>query len=117
MAGVGVLYALAAGMAVAVGVLVRHSAGAIALLLIYALAGESLISLIPTVGPNIHKWLPFNVAEKFLTGSGASDGGHAVEAGPMSTATLGQGWALAYFAVVALVLLALAIGVAKKRDA
>lgn len=118
VAGVGVVYALAAVMAVAVGVLVRHSAGAIALLLIYALAVENLIRLIPTIGPNIYKWLPFNVAEKFLTGSGASNGGRAAEAGPMmSTATLSQGWSLAYFAAVALVLLAVAIGVAKKRDA
>lgn len=105
VAGVGVVYALAAVMAVAVGILLRHSAGAIALLLIYALAAENLIRVIPTVGPKIYQWLPFNVASKFLAD------------GRESTATLSQGWALAYFAAIALVLLAIAVGVAKKRDA
>ncbi|HET6504557.1 MAG TPA: hypothetical protein VFG87_27730 [Amycolatopsis sp.] len=111
--GVGVVYALAAVMAVAVGVLVRHSAGAIALLLIYALAVENLIRLIPSIGAHIYQWLPFNVAEKFLTGDGGSGAGPDMR----STATLGQGWALAYFAAFALVLLAAAIGLAKRRDA
>lgn len=118
VAGVGVVYALAALIAVAVGILVRHSAGAIALLMIYSLAVEGLIRLIPNVGPNIYKWLPFNVAEKFLTGDGVSNFGRNAQAGPpLSTAVLSQGWALAYFAGIALVLLAVAIGVARKRDA
>ncbi|GLY67465.1 ABC transporter permease [Amycolatopsis taiwanensis] len=118
VAGVGAVYALAAVIAVAVGILVRHSAGAIALVLIYALAVESLIRLIPTVGPKIYEWLPFNVAQKFLTGDGASNAGRNALAGPpLSTAELSQGWSLAYFAGIALVLLAVAIGAAKKRDA
>ncbi|MEC3982151.1 ABC transporter permease [Amycolatopsis sp. H20-H5] len=113
VAGVGVLFAIAAIIAVAVGILIRHSAGAIALLLIYSLAVESLVSLIPTVGPNIHKWLPFNVADKFLRGSP----GAGADGPPPSDAVLSPGWALAYFAGFALVLMAVAIGVAKKRDA
>lgn len=118
VAGVGVIYALAAVIAVAVGILLRHSAGAIALLLIYALAVESLIRLIPTIGAKIYEWMPFNVADKFLTGNGASNTGRAAGDGaPMSTAVLGQGWALLYFAGVALVLLTIAITVAKRRDA
>jgi ABC-2 type transport system permease protein len=118
VAGVGVIYALAAVIAVAVGVLLRHSAGAIALLLIYTLAVESLIRLIPTIGEHIFKWMPFNVAEKFLTGDGASNLGRNVQTGaPLSTSPLPQGWALAYFAGIALVLLAVAISVAKRRDA
>lgn len=117
VAGVGVVYALTAIIAVAVGVMLRHSAGAIALLLIYALAAENLIQLIPTIGPQIYKWLPFNVAEKFLTGDRASNVGPG--GGPVagSTSPLDQGWALAYFAAFAVVLLIVAIGVAKKRDA
>ncbi|HVV14018.1 ABC transporter permease [Amycolatopsis sp.] len=118
VAGGGVIYALAAVIAVAVGILLRHSAGAIALLLIYALAVESLIRLIPTIGAKIYEWMPFNVADKFLTGNGASNTGRAAGDGaPMSTAVLGQGWALLYFAGVALVLLTIAITVAKRRDA
>lgn len=115
VAGVGVIYALTAVMAVAVGIMVRHSAGAISLLLIYAMVVESLVPLIPGVGEDIHGWMPFNVADKFLTGEGATR--VATEGPPLSTATLSPGWALAYFAGVAVAMLAIALGVAKKRDA
>ncbi|GAA4537915.1 hypothetical protein [Amycolatopsis samaneae] len=111
VAGVGVLFAFAAVIAVAVGILIRHSAGAIALLLIYSLAAENLIKLIPKAGEKIHKWMPFNVADKFLSGGG-NTAGRIVSDSPLS-----PGWALAYFAGFSIVLLAIAIGVAKKRDA
>ncbi|WP_116100609.1 ABC transporter permease [Amycolatopsis thermalba] len=118
VAGVGVANAFAAVIAVAVGILLRHSAGAIALLLIYALAVEDLIRMIPGVGDDIYQWLPFNVANKFLTGDGLSNMGRNTDAGaPMSTAVLSQGGSLAYFAAVAVALLAIAIGTARRRDA
>jgi ABC-2 type transport system permease protein len=118
VAGVGLIYALAAVIAVSVGILLRHSAGAISLLLIYNLAVENLIQLIPKVGMEIHKWMPFNVAHKFLTGDGASNGARGGNAGPpLSDSPLSPGWALAYFAAFALVMLGIAITVAKKRDA
>ena len=41
VAGVGLVYAVAAVFAVAVGILIRHTAGAVSLLLIYALLVES----------------------------------------------------------------------------
>lgn len=116
VAGVGAVYALAAVIAVAVGILVRHSAGAISLLLIYTMMVESLVPLIPTVGEKIHRWMPFNVVEKFLSGDGAARA--VAEAGPpLSTSTLNPGWALAYFAGIALALLIVSLGVAKRRDA
>jgi ABC-2 type transport system permease protein len=108
VAGVGVVFAFAAIIAVAVGTLIRHSAGALSLLLIYVLALENLITLIPRVGEKIHDWLPFNVAEHFL-GNVHGSGGAAY---PLS-----QAGALAYFAGFSLVLLAISIVVAKKRDA
>ncbi|MCU1684591.1 MAG: hypothetical protein JWQ81_5330 [Amycolatopsis sp.] len=118
VAGIGVVFAFAAVIAVAVGILIRHSAGALSLILIYSLAVEGLISIIPTVGPKIHQWLPFNVAEKFLTGNGASNGVRGADAGPpLSDSPLSPGWALAYFAGFSLVMLFIAITVAKKRDA
>jgi ABC-2 type transport system permease protein len=118
VAGVGVVYAITAVIAIAVGILIRHSAGAISLLLIYNLAVEGLISLIPTVGIDIHKWMPFDAAHKFLTGDGASNGARGANAGPpLSDSPLSPGWALAYFAGFALVLLGIAIVVARKRDA
>ncbi|GAB3351635.1 ABC transporter permease [Amycolatopsis echigonensis] len=109
VAGVGVVFAFAAVIAVAVGTLIRHSAGALSLLLIYVLAVENLVQLIPTVGPKIHEWMPFTVAERFLSGSSGGPGAQE--------AALSQWGSLAYFAGVAVVLLAIAIGVAKKRDA
>jgi len=112
VAGVGVVFAFAAIIAVAVGTLIRHSAGALSLLLIYVLAVENLVQLIPSIGRKIHEWMPFNVAERFLTTAGGRGPG-----GEASDAVLSQGGSLAYFAGVAVVLMAIAIGVAKKRDA
>jgi ABC-2 type transport system permease protein len=111
VAGLGPVFAVSAVLAVAMGILIRHSAGAIALLLIYNLAVEDLIQLIPKIGGHIHEWMPFNVANKFLTGSAVVDGP------PPSDSPLSPGWALAYFAGIAIVFLLVALGVAKKRDA
>lgn len=116
VAGVGVVYAITAVMGVAVGALVRHSAGAISLLLIYAMVAEPLVPIIPSVGEDIYKWLPFNVAEKFLSGASAAQGA-SPEGPPMSTSTLSPWVALAYFAVVAAVLLTVAIVMVRRRDA
>ena len=111
VAGLGPVFAISAVLAMALGVLIRHSAGAIALLLIYYLAVEELVQIIPKVGHHIHEWLPFNVANKFLRGSAVVDGPAP------SDSPLSPGWALAYFAGIALVFLLVALGVAKKRDA
>jgi ABC-2 type transport system permease protein len=117
VAGVGLVYAISAVIAVAVGSLVRHSAGAISILLIYTQLVESLISLIPKVGDNIQKWMPFNNANKFLTGN-PDITARPTDQGPgMSDAPLSPWWALAYFAGIALVLLITSLVVANKRDA
>lgn len=111
VAGLGPVFAISAVLAVALGILIRHSAGAIALLLIYYLAVEELVQIIPKIGHHIHEWMPFNVANKFLRGGAQVDGP------PPSDSPLSAGWALAYFAGIAVVLLLVALGVAKKRDA
>lgn len=112
VAGIGPIYAFAAVLAIGVGIMIRHSAGAIALLMIYSLAVESLVQMIPTIGEDIYKWMPFNAANKFITGDAPAQMGP-----PVSTTPLSAGWALAYFAGWALVVLAIALGVAKRRDA
>lgn len=116
-AGVGLLYAVTAIVAVAVGVLVRHSAGAVSLILIYALLVESLVVLIPNVGDDIQKWMPFYVADKFITGEPDATARAVGEGPPPSAADLSPWWALAYFAGFALVLLITALITANKRDA
>ncbi|HEV7652165.1 MAG TPA: ABC transporter permease [Actinophytocola sp.] len=116
-AGVGLVYAAAAVIALAVGLLVRHSAGAVSLVLVYSQVVEGLVALIPKVGDDIQKWMPFYVANKFLTGEPDATG-RAVAAGPPpSDAALSPWWAAAYFVGVALVLLGIAIYTANKRDA
>jgi ABC-2 type transport system permease protein len=117
VAGVALVYAIAAVIAVSVGSLVRHSAGAISLLLIYALLVENLVTLIPKVGDDILKWMPFNNAFKFLTGN-PDITARSVEEGPgISTAPLSPWAALAYFAGIGLVTLIIAMFAANKRDA
>jgi ABC-2 type transport system permease protein len=117
VAGVGLVYAFAAVIAVAVGTLIRHSAGAISVLLIWNMLVESLISLIPKVGDNIQKWMPFTNANKFLTGN-ADITARSVNDGPgISNAPLSPWAAVAYFAGIAIVLLIVSIVVTNKRDA
>ena len=66
VAGYGALFAIAAVISVAVGTLLRQSAGAIALLLLWPLLVESLFTLIPTVGPKVGPWLPFAAGGQFI---------------------------------------------------
>jgi len=118
VAGAGLVTALAAVVAIAVGILIRHTAGAVSLLLAYSLMVEQLIGLIPTAGPKIHQWLPFNVANRFLTGNPDLAADARLGGGPgASDATLAPWWALAYFAAFALVMLVIAITAARRRDA
>ncbi len=107
VAGYGVVYALLAVIAVAVGSLVRHPAGAVPLLLIWALAVENLVLLIPSVGADIYRLLPFVNGTLFAGDpmiTGVTD--------PLST--LGS---LGLLAGVAFGLLGVATAVLKRRDA
>ena len=117
VAGVGLVMAIASIVAMSVGILIRHTAGAVSLLLAYALMVESLVQIIPKVGQDIHKWLPFNVAYRFLTGNPDLSGRPEGAGPPPSDSTLDPWWALAYFVAFALVMLTIAIVTAKKRDA
>ncbi|MFD9734759.1 hypothetical protein [Umezawaea sp. NPDC059074] len=115
VAGTGLVFALAAVLAVAVGILVRQTAGAVAILLVYALLVESLIGLIPKIGVKIQEWMPFMHANNFLTADGAPlpEGAGA----PRLDFPFGPWGSLAYFAAISVGLLVVALVVAKKRDA
>ncbi|MFC5285594.1 ABC transporter permease [Actinokineospora guangxiensis] len=117
VAGVGLIYFFSAVIAVAVGTFVRHSAGAISLLLIYSQLVEGLVQLIPNIGDDIYKWLPFNVANNFVTGDPDPNNRDAMFGPPVSTAELSPWWSLAYFAGFALILLIASIVTANRRDA
>ena len=64
--GYGPLFAIAGIIAVAVGAIVRQSAGAVAILLLWPLLIESLFTLIPTVGEKVGPWLPFAASDKIV---------------------------------------------------
>ncbi|WP_300018219.1 hypothetical protein [Pseudonocardia sp.] len=104
VAGSGLVYAAAAVLAVAVGILVRQTAGAVSVLLVWALLAENLVGIIPGVGDDIVGWLPFVNATHFLGGDPAG--------GPFAP------WgSLAYVAALAAGLLGVALLVADRRDA
>ncbi|MFI0464790.1 hypothetical protein ACH347_11975 [Saccharopolyspora sp. 5N102] len=106
VAGVGLVFAIGAVLAVAVGAMLRQTAGAVALLLLWPLLVESLVGLIPKIGADVQKWMPFNAAGHFISGT---DGVGDMPFGPWG--------ALAYFAAVAVVLWVIALIIVRRRDA
>lgn len=114
VAGVGAVFAVGAAFAVAVGVLLRHAAAAIALVLIWVLVAEGLVSLIPVVGERIWRWLPFVNLNRFLT-AGVTTGSGGIWASDQMP--FGAWGSLAYAAAVVAALLAGALLVAHRRDA
>jgi ABC-2 type transport system permease protein len=118
VAGTGPVFALIAVCGVGIGLLVRHTGGAVALLVAYPLAAENVIALIPDAGPAIHRWLPLNVVTKFLSGTGGANGGRdGGNAAVLSDSPLSAGWALACFAAFAALALAAGVTAARLRDA
>ena len=105
----------AAIFAVAVGILIRQSAGAIAILILWPLLVESLLPLIPKIGDDLQKWTPFTNANQFLNG-GQDMGLAGADAAGASTA-LSPWWAMAYFAAWSIGILVIALITASKRDA
>ncbi|WP_026421727.1 ABC transporter permease [Actinokineospora inagensis] len=109
VAGEVLVFALTGALALGVGILVRQTAGAVAILLVYALLVEGLIGVIPKVGRDIQHWMPFFAADRFL---GIRDGGDDLQNLPLGP------WAyLAYFAAITVVVLGAGIFAAVRRDA
>jgi ABC-2 type transport system permease protein len=115
LAGQGLVFALSAVIAVAVGILIRQSAGAIAILILWPLLVENLFNLIPKVGDDLAKWSPFANGSSFL--NQGQDFGLAGNNAAGDQFALSPWWALLYFAAWAAALLALALFSASKRDA
>jgi ABC-2 type transport system permease protein len=112
LAGQGPVFALSAVIAVAVGILIRQSAGAIAILILWPLLVENLFNLIPKVGDDLSQWSPFQNGGSFLV-----QGQEFGLAGQPGDFALTPWWALLYFAGWAAALLAIALFSASKRDA
>ncbi len=103
-AGMGLVDAVAAVLAVAVGSLLRQSAGAVAVLLLFPLAVENLVQLIPSIGDDLYTWMPFVNANRFIGLEPLGD-------------TLGPWGSLGYFTLVAAAVLAVAVVILNRRDA
>jgi ABC-2 type transport system permease protein len=113
VAGLGVVFALSAAIAVAVGALVRHTAGAITILLVWKMLVEGLVGIIPRAGDDIQRWLPWTNASHFLLAGNENAAGLEFEL-PMPFGAWGS---LAYFAGFAAAMLALAAVAVQRRDA
>lgn len=114
------VFPLAAALAMAVGALIRQSAGAIALLLVWGMLLEQLIGLIPRFGTDVGPWLPFTAASAFTTDRSAfdamgPDGGAGLSDTVASGPTPLEG--IAVFGATALALWLVAAFVLSRRDA
>lgn len=111
VAGHAALFAIAGVIAVAIGTLLRQTAGAVAIVLLWPLILEGLFGLIPTVGEKVGPWLPFRSATAFVSPTRSE--------GPFTVSTSGptpvQG--LLVFAATAVVLWIVAAVVVNRRDA
>jgi len=115
--GIGPMFALSAVIAIAVGILVRQTAAAITILLVWTLLVENLVGLIPRVGDDIRSWMPWVAADHFLTAGVGVPGGEGGESAFTVEFPYGPWGGLAYFAGVAVALLVVALVVAERRDA
>lgn len=108
VAGIALYAALAAFLGVGVGALLRHSAGAVSVLLLWPLLVEPLVGNVPGRGPQVGPYLPFANMFRFLE---------------VQWLFPGYGWpwgtpgSLAYFAAVVAVVFAAALVVVNRRDA
>ena len=110
--GYGPLFAIAGVIAVSVGAILRQSAGAVAILLLWPLLLENLFTLIPTVGENAGPWLPFAAAGKWVAPT-SSIGDLFASSGSGPTPIQG----LLVFAGTGLALWIIAAVLLQKRDA
>jgi ABC-2 type transport system permease protein len=113
LAGQGVIFALSAVISVAIGILIRQSAGAIAILVLWPTAVELLLQAIPKIGDDLYKYAPFHNGAAFI------DQGQAAiaEGQPTGDYAFGVWGSLLYFAAWAVGLLLIALFSASKRDA
>ncbi|RDI42352.1 ABC transporter permease [Nocardia mexicana] len=104
--GVPVYAFLGAILAVAIGVLVRQSAAAIALIVLWPMLVEPLAGAFGSFGRNVQPFLPFANMQRFIGGADASGNWH-----------WGPWGGLVYFTVFVAIVLAAALYTVEKRDA
>jgi len=113
--GIGLVYAIGAIIGISIGALVRQTAAAVSIVLVYSLLFESLIGLVPRVGDDIQKYLPFINANHYLTQGAGEAGGEG--AGFGLDMPWGAWGALAYYVAIAVAFLVAATVIVERRDA
>ncbi|GAC67530.1 ABC transporter permease [Gordonia soli] len=102
--GTPVVALLGVLIGIGIGAILRHTAGAIVVLLIWNLAVENILAVLPKVGTSIAPFLPFRNGARFLSGTG----------GDFHWGVYGS---LVYFGVVAMIVFGVGILVTSRRDA
>lgn len=114
LAGTGLVYLVAAIIGVAVAFLVRNTAAALVILVLWPVVVDQLVGAVPVIGPAIRPWMPFVAADHFLTLGHPRLDGSIIDPGSVPYTP----WsALLYAAVFALTLLIIAMVVVRRRDA
>lgn len=104
--GTAVWAALCVVVGIGVGALVRQTAGAVSVVLVWMLVIENVAAALPVVGRRIGPFLPFRNGSRFLDGDFPGDGYHW------------NSWvSLVYFAIFAAIVFALGVLAVNKRDA
>jgi ABC-2 type transport system permease protein len=113
--GVGLVFFIVALLAMGVGLLIRQSAGAISVMIVWAILLENLVTLLGQVGADIQQWLPFSNIDQFLNVGVTQT---AVRAGDVVTSWPLSPWgSLGYSALWSVVIFTAGVVVSKKRDA
>ena len=109
LVGAIALYAvLAAVLGVGVGALLRASAGAVALLLLWPLVAEPMLGNLPNIGPEVGPFLPFANAFTFMGVQWLY---------PYYAMPWGELGSIVYFAAVTMVVFVAALVTVNRRDA
>jgi hypothetical protein len=106
--GIALYAALAAVVGVAVGALLRASAGAVAVLLLWPLVAEPLLANMPNISTRVGPYLPFGNAFRFIDVTWLYPY-YAMPWGPLGS--------IVYFAGVAAALFVAALVTVNRRDA
>ncbi|RPA58926.1 ABC transporter permease [Gordonia oryzae] len=104
--GIPVYAALCVLLSMGVGALVRQTAGAISIVLVWMLVVETILGAVPKVKDWFGPFLPFANGSRFLSGATVGDDYH-----------WNSGVSLVYFAVWAVVVFVAGVWLANQRDA
>ncbi|GAB2642645.1 ABC transporter permease [Gordonia jinhuaensis] len=96
---------------IGVGALVRQTAGAIVILMVWMLVLENVLVSIPHVGDDVGPWLPFQNAGRFLAADSSMDDTYT---GYFHWGIYGS---LVYFVVISLIVFGAGVAATVRRDA